>query len=239
MKAKDTNTFRFVVAEGDRFFSSRWRIWTNDRCDQLMIATSNSAYLSKVTIHFDSQERFCHFPINQDYKDKMSAQGLIPPRHKDEVQWFRTPTPPIGSIPVGLCKILLLYNPNYSNREDSTKDLLRLSVPGIGKAWVIKTFVTLDDPILPPEGHQLCATFHLATKENVIVVTKVIDFDLAAFLQRHQALKSDGTVFSPGKDRAEFLGKPSLIHFWNDPRQETDNIFRIHEIGGPVPRAVR
>jgi hypothetical protein len=131
MNAKDTNTFRFVLAEGDRFFSSRWRIWTNDRCDQLMIAPSKSAYLGKVTIHFDSQERFCHFPINQNHKDKMSAQGLIPPRHKDEVQWFRTPT--------------------------------------------------------PPEGHQLCATFHLATKENVIAVTKVIDFDLAAFLQRHQA----------------------------------------------------
>lgn len=202
-----------------------------------MIAPSTSAYLSKVTIHFDSQERFCHFAINKDYKTKMIAQGLNPPRHEDEVQWTRTSTPSVGNIPVGLCNIILPYNPNYSNPDlhgqNSKKNLLKLSAPGIGKAWVIKTFVTLDDPsrIPIPEEYQLRTTFHLATKENVIVVTEVVDFDIAGFLQRHQALRSDGTVFNPEKAIADFLSEPLIIQFWNDPRKDTDNILRIWEVG--------
>ena len=187
MKAKDTNTFRFAMAEGDRFFSSIWRIWPNDKRNLLMMATSKSAYLAKVTIHFDSQEGFCHFPINKQYKDKMIAQGLKPPPHKDEVQWIRTPTPPLGSIPVALCNIILPYDPDYSGPrgQHSTKDLLNLSPPGIGKAWVIEAYVTFDDPLrIPiPDKYEVRKTFQLATKENVIVVTEVIDFDKAAFLR--------------------------------------------------------
>jgi hypothetical protein len=226
-----SHTCRFVVAEGDKFLSSVWRIWTNYRNDLLFIATSESAYLSKVTIHFDSQERFCHFPINKDYKNQMNAQGLNPPRHEDEVQWTRTPTASVGSTPVCLCHIYLPYNPNYSKpASHANKNVLKLSVPGSGRAWVIRAFVTYDPLIAIPEAYQLRTIFNLATKENVIVVTEVIDFDIAGFLQGKGG-QSDGTVFNPETDIADVLRKPVLIHFWNDPRKETDNIFRIWEIG--------
>ncbi len=229
MKATNQNTCRFVVAEGDKFLSSVWRIWTNERHDLLMISTSESANFSKVTIHFDSQERFCHFPINKAYKNKMIAQGLNPPRHKDETHWTRTTTPSLGSIPAALCNIILPYNPNYSKpASHANKNVLKLSVPGSGKAWVIRTFVTYDPLIAIPQAYQLRTIFNLATKENVIVVTEVIDFDIAGFLQ---GKGGDATVLNRETDIADILRKPVLIHFWNDPRKEKDNIFRIWEIG--------
>jgi hypothetical protein len=201
-----------------------------------MIAPSRSASFSTVNIHFDSQERFCHFPINKNSKTEMRAQGLKPPRHEDEVQWFRRATPPVGSIPLSLCNIILPYDPHYTGPRGQhlTKDLVKLGVPRIGKAWVITTFVTWDDPLtLPiPDAYQVRTTFRLATKENVIVVSEVIDFDKEAFLKPLR-LGSDVTVLNPEVTGiADLIGDPSLlVHFWNDPRKDPDNISRIWEIG--------
>jgi len=229
MKATNQNTCRFVVAEGDKFFSSTWQILANKRRDLLMISTRESVNFSKVTIHFNSQEGFCHFPLSTAHKKIMIAQGLNPPRHKDEVHWNRAPTPPVGSIPAGLCNIILPYNPNYSKPASyANKNVLKLSVLGRGKAWVISTFVSYDPLIAIPQAYQLRAIFNLATKENVIVVTQVIDFDIAGFLQ---GKGGHGMVLNRETDIADVLRKPVLLHFWNEPKN-TDNILRIWEIGG-------
>jgi hypothetical protein len=234
MKAQNANTFRFVMAEGDRLFSSIWRIWTNDKRDQLMIAPPSKKPLScKVNIKFGAS-RFCHYAITRQYKDEMSVQGLKPPPHKDEVQWFRRPTPPVGSIPLALCNIYLPYDPNYSGPrgQHSKKDLLKLSPPGIGKAWVIEIYVSFDDPstIPIPDKYQVRTTFPLATKENVMVLTEVVDFDKTEFL-RPLTGHSDGTVFHPAKDIAEVLADSPILHLRQDPRTAEDNIFRIYEFG--------
>lgn len=235
MGKDEHNTFRFAICDNDKLHSLIWRIWV-DRGLILMLAPSNTAHISKVTFHFDKAERFCHFAVNKTHKPKMIEQGLTPPNHFEEAQWYLEPTPKPNALPLTLCSIVLSYNPLHYNpnpiKPKDGKHLLCLSPPPLGKAWQIILAATYHDPnkIDVPAPFVKHEHIQLATGEYILVLGGAIDFDSQTIL-KNKTLTAK-TSFDAHFKLDDFSTEPRVLHLWNEPKEEPDNILRIYEFCG-------